>query len=120
MKDQSLQKNFTELNETIKKYINTKINYWKIVMVEKVYKVWASFFLFTLLVVSFLFVFLLLAFAFAFWYGQTQGDLASGFLISAGAFVIIVGIVYLLRKPLFSNHFIRKISSVIFDDEDEY
>jgi len=120
MKDRSLQENFTELSETIKRYIDTKINYWKIVMVEKVYKIWANMFLFTLLVVSSLFLFLLLAFAFAFWYGQTQGDLATGFLLSAGAFLIVVFIVFLLRKPLFSNHFIRKISSVIFDDEDEY
>jgi uncharacterized membrane protein YbhN (UPF0104 family) len=118
MTNKSLQENFTELNDVIKRYINTKINYWKVVLLEKIYKIWGHLFLFLLVIVSLLFVFLLLAFAFSYWYGNNIGTISTGFLIAAGGFVIIALLLYLLRKPLFSNKIIEKISTVLFDDDD--
>ncbi len=117
MKNKTLQENFSELNDVIKRYINTRINLWKVQLLEKIAKTWTHLFVFILIIVSVLFIFLLLAFAFSFWYGSTYGNMSTGFLISAGLFALLSFIIYLLRKPLFANNVIRNIASVIFDDE---
>ncbi len=117
MTNKSLQENFSELNDVIKRYLNARVNLWKVQFLEKTTKIWTHLFVFILVIVSALFIFLLMALAFSFWYGNKYGDMSTGFLISAGIFAILSFVIFLLRKPLFSNSIIRNISSVIFDDD---
>jgi hypothetical protein len=117
MKNKSLQENFSELNDVIKRYLNARVNLWKVQLLEKIVKTWTHLFVFILTIVSVLFIFLLLALAFSFWYGNKYGDMSTGFLISAGIFAFLSFLIFLLRRPLFSNSIIRNISSVIFDDD---
>ena len=118
MKNNSLTKNLSELNIIIKSYLEARLNLLKVILLEKVTKIGTYFFTSFFVMVTFLFTLLFLAFAFSFWYGNTYGRISEGFLISAGFFLIVAVLLYVLRKPLFSNNIIKNISSIIFSEEE--
>lgn len=67
-------------------------------------------------VVSFVFIFFFLQFVFfgvAWWIGSLLKNMAIGFFIVAGCFLLLLGLVFLLRKklivPLIRNSIIRKV-----------
>lgn len=114
----SLQENFSELQEAVQSYINARLNYWKITLIEKTARAGTYLFSSVLVLFSALFVFLLLSFAFSYWFADHHGTMTQGLLISAGAFIVIVAIVYLLRRKLFANSIVKNIASIIYEDED--
>jgi len=117
MKKHSLTENISELNDIIKSYLEARIDLWKVLFLEKTTKLGTYFISAISIVVAILFMFVFLAFAFSFWYGDTYGKISDGFLISAGFFVLMAILLFLLRKPLFSNSIIKKVASLIFTDE---
>ncbi|MGC9342670.1 MAG: hypothetical protein ACP5E3_08225, partial [Bacteroidales bacterium] len=46
-------------------------------------------------------------------------DIAGGFLISAGFYLLLAVIIFLFRKQLFANNIVKNVSSIIFAEEDE-
>lgn len=119
MKGKTLSDNFAELNEIIKDYLNARYDYFRILVLEKITKV-GTYFITTLsLITIFLFVLLFLTFAFSFWYSQHVGEISEAFLISAGFYLFLGILVYLLRKPLFSGSIVRNISEILFPENEE-
>jgi hypothetical protein len=43
--------------------------------------------------------------------------LSEGFLLSAGVFVLLALLVFLLRKKLFANHIVKNIAPLIFNED---
>jgi uncharacterized membrane protein (DUF485 family) len=119
MSNNSIHENFSELQEAVQGYVEARINYYKITLIEKAAKVGTYMFSSTLILFSVLFIFLLLALAFSFWYASNIGSISEGLLISAGVFALISVIAYLLRRKLFANSIVRNIASVLYDDEDK-
>ena len=119
MENNSLKENLSELNTIINRYIEAKIDLWKVLLLEKVTKIGTYFFTVIAVLVTFLFTLLFLTFAFSFWYGNAYGNITVGFLISAGFFLVLALLIYRLRKPLFSNNIIKNIGSIIFSDDEE-
>lgn len=117
MSNNSIHENFSELQEAVQGYVEARINYYKITLIEKAAKVGTYIFSSTLILFSVLFIFLLLALAFSFWYASNIGSISEGLLISAGVFALISVIAYLLRRKLFANSIVRNIASVLYDDE---
>ncbi len=50
-----------------------------------------------------MFVLVFLAIALAIWLGDVLGSRAGGFLLSAGIFLVVLGIVLLIRKPIING-----------------
>ena len=119
MSNNSIHDNFSELQEAVQGYVEARINYYKITLIEKAAKVGTYMFSSTLILLSVLFIFLLLALAFSFWYAANKGSITEGLLISAGLFALIAFIAYLLRRKLFANSIVRNIASVLYDEEDK-
>ncbi|MEE4215851.1 MAG: hypothetical protein V2I34_12355 [Bacteroidales bacterium] len=119
MSNNSIHENFSELQEAVQGYVEARINYYKITLIEKAAKVGTYMFSSTLILFSVLFIFLLLALAFSFWYASNIGSISEGLLISAGVFALLSVIAYLLRRKLFANSIVRNIASVLYDDEDK-
>ncbi|MCB2197225.1 MAG: hypothetical protein KQH79_15300 [Bacteroidetes bacterium] len=119
MKNTSLEKQVTELKSVLMSYLEARLDLGKAVLLEKMSKI-GTFFLtimsFVIVIASFL---LLLAFAFSYWYGNTHGSVHVGFLISAGFYVLVGIILFVFRKPLFSNSIIQNLGKVLFDKESE-
>jgi hypothetical protein len=119
MSNNSIHDNFSELQEAVQGYVEARINYYKVTLIEKAAKVGTYMFSSTLILFSVLFIFLLLALAFSFWYAANKGSISEGLLISAGAFALIAFIAYLLRRKLFANSIVRNLASVLYEDEDK-
>jgi len=122
MKDKSLQENFSELSGVVKSYIDARINLWKVNLLENVTKAGVYLLTSIFMLVVILFILLLLTLAFSFWYeAGNHGTLTEGLLLSAGFFVLVALVVFLLRKRFFANHIIKNIAPLIFnEDENEH
>jgi hypothetical protein len=120
MKNKPLEENFSELSEVLKSYLDARFELWKALFLEKFSKIGTYFFSVTVLIMMAASLLLLLTFAFSFWFGSAYGKIYEGFLISAGFYLIVGVVIYLLRKPVFSNPIIRSIGKVLLSkDEDE-
>lgn len=118
-KDTTIQENLSELQEAIHSYVNAKLNYWKITLIEKLARGGTYLFTTVLLLMSAIIILLLLAFAFSFWFADYYGTISQGLLISAGAFLIIIFIIFLLRRKIFANSIVKNMAEIIFEDKEE-
>jgi len=116
MKNYSLEENFSELKGLLKDYFEARVNLLKAFILEKIAKVGTYFITAIVFLIILLFIILFSTFAFCFWYGNKFGNIAEGFLISAGFYVLLAIAVFLLRRPLFTNSIVKNIGSVIFDE----
>lgn len=118
-KDTSLQENFSELQEAINSYVNARVNYWKITLIEKVARAGTYLFTSVLVLAAATFLYLLLSLAFSFWFAEHQGSLVNGILISAGVYALIVFILVLFRKKIFANSIVKNLAEIIYEDEEK-
>ncbi len=118
MADKSFQKNVAEILLVAKAYVNARIELWKLSLLEKS-SLAGAFFLSTVVIVLITaFCMLFLSLAFAYWYGQRTGDLAAGFFITAG-FYVVVGLIFLLtRRHTITGPVIKNLASIIYKDEE--
>jgi hypothetical protein len=122
MAGKSFTSNVAEVITIARSYLNSRVELWKLSLLEKVSLAGAYFLSSVIVVLIGAFFLLFISLAFAFWYGQTTGNIATGFLITAG-FYVVIGIIFLLgRDFLITRPLIRAISSIIYksdDDDDE-
>ncbi len=119
MEKNPLSENLTEITAAVKSYINARIDLLKLTLLQKITKAGTFMLTFVSVLVSLFSVMIFLMFAFSFWYGQKTGNLAQGFLISAGIFLILLVLIYLLRRVIFSNTLVKIFSNILFSDEDQ-
>jgi len=114
-----LSESFSELSDTIKSYVDSRIRYWKIQFLAKSTR--AVIYLQTTVVVLLLLLtfVIMLGFAFSFWYGARHGELWVGFLISSGGILLLTLLVFLFRKQLFSRNAIRNLRKLILPEDEE-
>ncbi|MFO7670163.1 MAG: hypothetical protein R6W31_10930 [Bacteroidales bacterium] len=114
MKNKTLSENFSELNDVLKSYLAARVKLWKVLLLEKTTK--AGTFIFTTLAILFS-AFLCLFFlglAFSFWYGETHGNISTGFLISTGFGLLLMALIYLLRKRIFARNILKNNKDLLF------
>lgn len=114
MASQSFQENITEVISIARSYVNARIELLKLTLLEKMSLAGAFFLSSVIIVLIIAFCLLFISLAFAHWYAQRTGDIAAGYLITAG-FYLVVGIMFLLaRRYLITRPVIRTLSSIIF------
>lgn len=119
MSKKPLDNQFSELGEIVMKYIDAQFNLIKALLLQKVSNIGTYFFTVVVSIIVAASMLLLLTLAFSFWYGSTYGEVYEGFLISAGIYAFLGIILYLLRKPIFSNNIIKNIGQILFTKEDD-
>ena len=121
--NKSISENVSELVEYYKQYIQLRLKKAKISISEKFIDAIAGITFGIVFWFILLFVLIFLGFSFAFWYGEKYGNLSMGFLITAGIYLLLGCIFYLLRKPLIFDPLARKLSDVLeienLEDEKE-
>ena len=118
MANQSFSDSIHEVIAIMRSYVNTRIELWKLSLLEKTSLAGAFFLSSVIIVLIVAFCLLFFSLAFAFWYGQQTGDIATGFLLVAG-FYLIVGIIFIVsRKYLITGPVIKSISSIMYKDEE--
>lgn len=119
MDNKSLSENFAELNEAIKGYIDARIRYLKVLLLEKTTRAGTFFFSSVVILVTLLAFLIFLGFAFSFWYAEKGGSLWIGFLITAGFDLLLTLVFYLFRKIIFARSIIRNIRELLFPEKEE-
>lgn len=119
MSKNTLSDNFTELYDSVKDYVEARITLFKLRLTEKITRTFTYFISTAVIVTVLLFALLFLSFAFSFWYGKYNGNIAEGFLISAGFYLVLALIIFVFRKQIFADNIVKNISSIIFAEEEE-
>ncbi len=119
----SISENLSELVGDYKQFIQLRIKKAKILLSEKFIDAVAGI-TFGIVFWFILFIILIFAgFAFAFWYGEKFGNIALGFLITTGLYLVFGIVFYLLRRPLVFDPLARKLTEVLeienLEDEKE-
>ncbi|MFW5700618.1 MAG: phage holin family protein [Cyclobacteriaceae bacterium] len=118
MTNKSFSSNVTEIIAIARSYVNTRIELWKLSLLEKTALAGAFFLGSVIIVLIVAFCLLFFSLAFAFWYGQRTGDLSLGFLILAGIYLVLGLIFIISRKRLITGPIIRSLSAIIYEDDD--
>ncbi|MFO7933874.1 MAG: phage holin family protein [Bacteroidales bacterium] len=119
MENNTLSESFSELSDVIKSYVDARIRYWKVLLLEKSTRAGTYLFTSIAVLVCLLAFLIFLGFAFSFWYGETRGSIWVGFLISAGfALLLLLGFC-LFRKRIFSRNIIRNIRKLVLPEDEE-
>ena len=118
MAEKSFQGNVTEIISIARSYVNARLELWKLTLLEKTSLVGSFFLSSVIFVLIIAFCMLFVSLAFAHWYGQQTGDLAMGFLITAG-FYVVVGLVFMIARHQFiTGPVVRNLSSIICKDDE--
>lgn len=117
MANSSFSENLNEIIKIARSYVNTRIELWKLSLLEKTSLAGAFFLSSVIIVLIVAFCLLFISLAFAFWYGQRTGDLSTGFLILAG-FYLIIGLIFIVsRKILVTGPVVKSLSNILYEDD---
>lgn len=119
MSKSDLSKNLSSIIDVLKDYLHVKMDLFKLELLQKTSRAGLFLFTFFSVIFSVFAVAIFLMFAFSFWYGERTGSLSQGFLISAVFFMLVLVLVFLLRKVIFGRSLIKNISKILFTDDDE-
>ena len=93
--------------DQVREYITTRIELTKIELIEKSSKIISKILTGILLSIFTLFILLFLSFGLATYLGQLMDNIAYGYFIVAGIYVIVFVILLLIRKVAFENPIIN-------------
>ena len=113
-----LSKNITELSDSVKNYVQTKVDLFKLSLLKKTSRFATYLFSFLIVVLFTTLILTFVAAAFAVWYGKTYDNYVDGVLIAAGCLFIIGTVFILLRKSIITSSVIRNFSEIMFGEEE--
>ena len=111
-------KNFKDIPQHVKDYVQTKVDYYKTIVAEKGSEAAAYVAAGALWAVCGIFFLLFGLIAAALAIGSALDSMALGFLIVAGIFLLIIIITALLFKPLFKKPIEKAVISSIYNTKD--
>ncbi len=111
--NKSISENLSELIGYYKQYITLRLKKFKISMGEKLIDTLSSLTFGIIFWLIMLIVMLFTGFAFAYWFGKSYDNYALGFLITAGIYLLLGIVFYLLRKPLLFDPLARRLGDVL-------
>jgi len=119
MECKKISDNFSEISENIKEYILLKIDILKLTLTEKFARLASFVVIMLIFFVIFLFFSFFISLAFIFWFRDHAGPLYIGALIVAAFYLILGGMIYLLRNALFINPLVSQLSKILLEDPDD-
>lgn len=109
MESDSLSSQIKQLIEQLKVYVNLRLDYMRLYVADFLIRFFSGMVLWLVIFLFLFFVLVFGSFAFAFWFGELTGNMALGFLIIAGFYVLLAVLIYLLRKQLLIKPFTKLI-----------
>jgi len=117
MESNKISDNFSEITENIKEYVRLKVDILKLTLTEKFARLASFVVIMLIFFVIFLFFSLFISLAFIFWFRDHAGPVYVGALIVAAAYLIMGGLIYLLRNILFINPLVAQLSQILLEEE---
>ena len=112
MNTQEPAENFQQLYDDVKKYVFLQAEYLKVEFVEKLTILMSTVVIITLIVVLVIIVLFYLFFSLAYAIAPIVGSLSVSFSIIAGIYVILIGLLILLRKQIVINPMVKFLSKL--------
>lgn len=113
-----LTKSIGELNNSAKKYFQTKVDLVKISLLEKTTRITSFMITFWVLLTFLIWIVVFIAAAFAVWYGTAYQNYTEGLLIASGGLFAVSLLFILFRKKIITPSLLKNFSEIIFEDED--
>jgi len=107
--EQSLSDQIKQLVEEIKVYVNLRISYFRVQVAEFLIRFFSGLVLWGVIFLFLFFMLVFSSFAFAHWFGSITGNLTLGYLIVAGAYILLAVLIYSFRRPLIVRPFTKMI-----------
>jgi len=104
--------NFQQLYEDIKKYVFLQSEYLKVEFVEKLTILLSTLLIITLIILLAIMALFYLFFSLAYAVEPITGSLGASFGIISGAYVVLIGLVFLLRKQLVITPLVKFLSNL--------
>ena len=104
--------NFQQLYEVVKKYVFLQAEYLKVELVEKLTILLSTLLIIMLIIVLAIIASFYLFFSLAYVVEPVVGSLAISFAIISGVYVILIGLLYLLRKQLVITPMVKFLSNL--------
>lgn len=112
--DNSKNNLLDELYSSIKDYLNMRIDEAKLSVSESLATLFSKIIVFILITVIGAIAFGFLAAAFSSWIGSLLGSPVYGQLITGGIFLVIVLLIYLFRRKIFTDNMVRMFINMFF------
>lgn len=119
MAKSDLCKNLSSVTDVLKDYMHAKLDLFKLDLLKRSSRAGVFLFTFFSVLFSVFALVLFLMFSFSFWYGEQTGNLSLGFLLSAAVFLLLIVLIFLLRKAIFGRSMIKNISKILFSEDDD-
>lgn len=113
-----LKAEFGKLGENIKRYAETRIDLFKLKLVDKLSSGIAAMISGALVAVMLLSVLFFASVSLAFYLGDLQGSLAQGFLLVAGIYLLVLILILLFRKAFIHDPVAGKIIRGMLTSDD--
>ncbi|RZL33554.1 MAG: phage holin family protein [Pedobacter sp.] len=121
--EENKEKDIEDLYQDAKEYIDTRIEYTRLSLVEKGAKIIADLITNTTVVIGFVLAFLFASFTLALYLSDVLGSYTKGFGCVAGIYLLLSIIVFLTKdkyiEKVLVNLFIRKYFEKVADKDDE-
>ena len=119
MEPKKVSDQFSELGGNVKDYINLRIDLLKLILTEKLASIGSFFLIAVIFFILFLFILMFFSLAFIFWYRDHVGAAWAGSLIVAGVYILIGVVIFMLRKNLFINPLVERLSKILMEENYE-
>jgi hypothetical protein len=116
MESKKISDNFSELTENIKEYVHLKFDIFKLSLTEKFARLASFAVIMLIFFIIFLFFSLFVSLAFILWFRDHIGPAYIGSLIVAASYLILGGVIYLLRNSLFINPLVEQLSQILLEE----
>lgn len=105
-----------ELYSSLKEYLDLRINEGKLSLTESLAILFGRILVFTLVLFSGALAFGFCAIAFSDWIGTLLNSQALGALITGGIFLLVMTVLLIFRKRLFTDSMVKLIINVMFNN----
>jgi len=104
--------NFQQLYDEVKKYVSLQTEYVKVEFVEKLTVLLSTILIISLITILVIIALFYLLFSLAYAVEPIVGSLSISFALIAGVYVILIGILILLRKRIIINPLVKFLSNL--------
>lgn len=108
--------NYKQLLEDGQRYLRTRYDLLRLELLEKLSRIIALILVLVISIVLVLTAFVYFSFALVSWMSQYFGNPVPAFCIVGGTFLLLLALVFILRKQIFLNPLIRQLSEILFKE----
>ncbi|MDR0892465.1 MAG: phage holin family protein [Mediterranea sp.] len=116
--DRSIE-NLGQLFLEIKEYLKLQKEYVRLELTEKLTILFSTLILVSVLIVLGIVALFYLTFALAYVLAPAVGGLTASFAIIAGVIIVLIALIYLLRKPLIISPMVKFLANLFLNDSNK-